>query len=65
MCGGNQPRRLPKILNPRQGDVELHGKHEAAFRSGKQGHTAVVETSPTSTRSRRATAPRALSKHAA
>src|SRR6266446_7354636 len=41
MRGGNQPRRLLRILNLRQGHVELHGKLETTLRSGKQAHAAV------------------------
>src|SRR6266581_5624136 len=41
MGGSNDPRRLLRILNPRQGYVELHGELETTLLGGQQAHTAV------------------------
>ncbi len=41
MCGNNDPRRLLRILNLRQGYVELHGKLETTLLGGKEAHTTV------------------------
>ena len=41
MCGSNDPRRLLRILNLRQGYVELHGKLETTLLGGKEAHTTV------------------------
>src|SRR2546429_3450883 len=41
MCGGDDPRRLRRVLNLRQGHIELYGDREAALLGGKQAHPAV------------------------
>src|ERR1700749_2073732 len=41
MCAGNDPRRLLRVLNLRQGHIELYGDLEATLLGGKQAHPAV------------------------
>ena len=41
MCGSHDPRRLLRVLNLRQGHVELYGELETALLRGKQAHPAV------------------------
>src|SRR5207244_12928716 len=41
MCGGNEPRRLLRVLNLRQGHIELYGELETTLLGGKQAHPAV------------------------
>ena len=41
MGGGNDPRRLLRVLNLRQGYVELHGELETTLLGGQQAHPAV------------------------
>src|SRR4029077_13175077 len=41
MGGGNDPRRLFRVLNLRQGHIELYGELETALLGGKQAHPAV------------------------
>jgi len=41
MCGSNDPRRLLRVLNLRQGHIKLYGELEATFPGGKQAHPAV------------------------
>src|SRR6266567_6042512 len=41
MCGSNDPRRLLRVLNLRQGHIELYGELEATLLGGKQAHPAV------------------------
>src|SRR5581483_8836443 len=39
--GGNDSRRLLRVVNLRQGDIELHGKLETTLFGGQQAHPAV------------------------
>src|ERR1700730_3329874 len=39
--GGNDPRRLLRVLNLREAHVELYGELEAALLGGEQAHPAV------------------------
>src|SRR4029077_13263782 len=41
MGGGNDPRRLLRVLNLRQAHIELYGELEATLLGGKQAHPAV------------------------
>src|SRR5438270_4027479 len=41
MGGSNDPRRLLRVLNLRQGYVELHGELETTLPGGQQAHPAV------------------------
>lgn len=44
MCGNNDPRRLLRILNLRQGYVELHGKLQNSRHPGLDSQDHIPQT---------------------